>query len=151
MYNYNSRTSIKPVYNKNGIISFCKEEITKKNDKVTMTSHSYINISLPSMNVLELSSLFPEESISDISDLLKRKLLVQLNAKDEADLIDMGYFNLDNLVANNNFSIGEEGITWTFGIFDIACYSVGETVITLDYESLKPYMLENNEIADLVK
>lgn len=151
VYNYNSRTSIKPVYNKNGIISFCKEEITKKNDKVTMTSHSYINISLPSMNVLELSSLFPEESISDISDLLKRKLLVQLNAKDEADLIDMGYFNLDNLVANNNFSIGEEGITWTFGIFDIACYSVGETVITLDYESLKPYMLENNEIADLVK
>ena len=116
-----------------------------------MTSHSYINISLPSMNVLELSSLFPEESISDISDLLKRKLLVQLNVKDEADLIDMGYFNLDNLVANNNFSIGEEGLTWTFGIFDIACYSVGETVITLDYESLKPYMLENNEIADLVK
>ena len=63
----------------------------------------------------------------------------------------MGYFNLDNLVANNNFSIGEEGLTWTFGIFDIACYSVGETVITLDYKSLKPYMLENNEIADLVK
>ena len=113
VYNYNSKTNIKPVYNKNGIISYCKEEVTRKNDKVTMTSHSYINISLK-------------------------------------PLIDIGYFNLDNLIANNNFSIGDEGITWTFGIYDIACYSVGETVITLDYETLKPYILDNSEIAELM-
>ena len=77
-------------------------------------------------------------------------MLQQLHAKDDTDLIDMGYFNLDNLIANNNFSIGDEGITWTFGIYDIACYSVGETVITLDYETLKPYILDNSEIAELM-
>lgn len=150
VYKYNSKTSIKPVYNKNGIISFCKEEVTRKNDKVTMNSHTFINISLNSMSVIELANLFPEESIGDVSDLLKRRLLQQLDAKDETDLIDMGYFNLDNLVANNNFSIGDEGITWIFGIYDIACYSVGETMITLNYEMLKPYMIENNEIADII-
>ena len=150
VYNYNSKTNIKPVYNKNGIISYCKEEVTRKNDKVTMTSHSYINISLKTLSVIELNNLFAEENVTDVSDLLKRKLLQQLHAKDDTDLIDMGYFNLDNLIANNNFSIGDEGITWTFGIYDIACYSVGETVITLDYETLKPYILDNSEIAELM-
>ena len=151
VYDYNSKTSIRPVYNKNGIISFGKEEVTMKNDKVTMITHTYTNISLRSMTVIELNNIFPEESVADVSDLLKRKLLQQLNAKDEGDLIDMGYFNLDNLVAHNNFVIGDDGISWTFGIYEIACYSVGETVILLDYETLKPYMLESTVLDGFVR
>ncbi len=149
--NYNSRTVIKPTYNKNGIITFEKEEVTMKNEKVTMTTHSYINISLRSMGVIEMSNIFAEDVLADVSDLLKRKLLQQLGAKDEGDLIDMGYFNLDNVVAHGNFAIGDEGISWTFGIYDIACYSVGETVITLGYDLLKPYMVEGCEVAELAK
>lgn len=151
VYKYNSMTNISVVYNKDGFLTFCKEEVTKKNDVVTMVSHNYYNISLEKMAKIELNNIFSEENISDISDLLKRKLLVQLHAKDEAEIIDMGYFNLDNLVANNNFRIGENGITWTFGTFEIACYSVGETNITLDYDALKPYMLENSEVQKYVQ
>lgn len=151
VYDYNSKTSIRPVYNKNGIISFGKEEVTMKNDKVTMITHTYTNISLRSMTVIELNNIFPEESVADVSDLLKRKLLQQLNAKDEGDLMDMGYFNLDNLVAHNNFVIGDDGISWIFGIYEIACYSVGETVILLDYETLKPYMLESTVLDGFVR
>ena len=150
VYKYNSRTEIKAVYNSTGIISFCKQEVTMKNGKLTMTSHTYYNISLNTMSRIEMNNVFAEDVIADVSDLLKRKLLVQLGAKDESDLIDMGYFNLDNLVANNNFAIGDEGLTWTFGTYDIACYSVGETVITLDYETLRPYILENSEIIRLI-
>lgn len=151
VYKYNSVTNIYVVYNKDGFLSFCKEETTKKNDVVTMVTHNYYNISLAKMSKIELNNIFAEENISDISDLLKRRLLVQLHAKDESELIDMGYFNLDNLVANNNFRISENGITWTFGTFEIACYSVGETNITLDYDVLKPYILDNSEIAKYVQ
>lgn len=151
VYKYNSMTDIKAVYNKNGIISFCKEEVTKKNDKTTMTTHTYYNISLNNMSRIELNNVFADDVVSDISDLLKRKLLLQLKAKDEGDLMDMGYFNLDNLLANNNFFVGDRGLTWTFATYEIACYSVGETVITLDYETLKPYMLENSEVIKLIQ
>lgn len=151
VYKYNSNTDITVAYNKDGFLTFCKEEVTKKNGIVTMVTHNYYNISLSKMSKIELNNIFADENINDISDLLKRKLLVQLNAKDESELIDMGYFNLDNLVANNNFRIGDNGITWTFGTFEIACYSVGETNITLDYETLKPYILENSEVYKYVQ
>lgn len=151
VYKYNSKINVSVVYNKNGIITFCKEETTEKNNVVTMVSHNYYNISLAEISQIKLDNIFSEENVDDISELLKHRLLTQLDVKDESALIDLGYFNLDNLVVNNNFRISDTGITWTFRTYEIACYSVGETDITLEYEMLKPYIMDGSVILQFVE
>lgn len=151
IYKFNSTTNISALYNRDGFLVFCKEEVTKKNNATTMTSHYYYNFELDNLSKIELNNIIAESNVADVSDLLKKQLLVQRNVKNESELIDLGYFNLDNLVADNNFFITDSGISWNFGTFEIACYSVGETTITLDYATLKPYILPNSKVAKYIK
>lgn len=147
IYQYANNTIISPVYNKNGVLTFCKAELTTKNGKQTMSTHRYTNFDLEQMKLIEFSDLFIEPSTDDLIMLIKRNLMKQLNAKTEDDVINMGYFNLDNLKPTTNFSIGADGITWTYLPYEIALLSVGETNITVKYEELEMLMQDNDLVA----
>lgn len=134
---------ITPMYNSKNIISFCKEEITKRDGKTTMTSRYYFNFDLASISRLDLNNIFSEEDISQITQLLKEQLMAQLKFTNEDDLYEAGYFNLDNLVANNNFLISNEGISWYYLPYEIACFSIGETKIMLPYSTISQYINDN--------
>ena len=147
VYQYASNTTISPVYNKNGVLTFCKAELTTKNGKQTMSTHRYSNFDLEQMKLIEFNDLFIESSTDDLTMLIKSNLMKQLNAKTEDDVINMGYFNLDNLKPTTNFSIGTDGITWTYLPYEIALLSVGETNITVKYDELEMLMQDNDLVA----
>lgn len=130
--------NIYSVFNQNELLSICRERIIKNNTESQQIERQYFNIDLNQMMVIKLNDIFDEEDISRISDMLKVKLLEINKVKDEKDLIELGYFNLDNLMANNNFYIDEKGITWNFLPLEIGCFSLGETKIFLSYNDLQP-------------
>ena len=138
--NYMTNIDIKVIYNKNGLATFCRHEISFRNEMETMSAHNYYSFDLDSLKKIEIFDLFQENDLQDVSELLKNKLLVTLNINDEDSLMNLGYFNLDNITVTDNFYFDETGITWNYPIYEIACFSVGETNITLDYEQLSPYI-----------
>lgn len=144
LFSYTTKVSIYPVYNKNGILTLCKEEGIVKNNELSMLTHNYTTIDLMNMKQVTINDIFQDEAISDVTKLLKDKLMSDLNIKDESDLMDLGYFNLGNLTANNNFVISDSGMTWTFLPYEIACFGVGETRISLSYEQLANYRNPNS-------
>ena len=149
--NYVTSLDVSIVQDSNGIVSFCRHEEVNKDGKLTADSHHYINIDLQRMRKIDIYNLFNEEALSDVSNMLKSKLLKQMNAKNEEELIGMGYFNLDNITVNSNFYFGENGVTWNYVTYEIACYSVGETQITLDYASLAPYISTDSVLSRFLK
>ena len=112
-----------------------------------MSTHRYSNFDLEQMKLIEFNDLFIESSTDDLTMLIKSNLMKQLNAKTEDDVINMGYFNLDNLKPTTNFSIGTDGITWTYLPYEIALLSVGETNITVKYDELEMLMQDNDLVA----
>ena len=144
LFSYITKVNIYPVYNKNGILALCKEERIIKNNELSMLTHNYINIDLVNMKQVAINDIFQDETINDITKLLKDKLMSDLKIKDESDLMDLGYFNLGNLTANNNFCMSDSGIIWTFLPYEIACFSVGETRISIPYEQLSHYQTGNS-------
>ena len=148
---YKIFSNIAPCFNQSGILSFSKADTTQKNDAVTKTKHAYYNIDLNTLSIIHLSQVIKSEFIDDVTNMLKRQLISQNHVKDESSLIDLGYFNLDNLVANDNFHVSTDGITWNYQPYEIACYSVGETEITLSFESLKPFLVENSVVYNIIK
>ena len=138
--NYMTNIDIKVIYNKNGLATFCRHEISFRDEMETMSAHNYYSFDLDSLKKIEIFDLFQEDDLQNVSELLKNKLLVTLNINDEDSLMNLGYFNLDNITVTDNFYFDETGITWNYAIYEIACFSVGETNITLDYEQLSPYI-----------
>ena len=138
--NYKTVIDVKAIQNKNGLVTFCRHEISLRDDRESMTAHDYYNFDLDSLRKIEIFDLFQEDDLQDISELLKKELLEELNVVDEDSLVNLGYFNLDNITVTDNFYFDETGVTWNYAIYEIACYSVGETKITLDYNKLLPYI-----------
>ncbi|MDD7342861.1 MAG: RsiV family protein [Bacteroidales bacterium] len=146
---YNATINITPIFNKDGILTFCKEEIIKKNNRVTLKTHHYYNIDLEAMAQIAVNRIFKSSSLNDVCQLMKDKLMSQNNVKSEDELNDLGYYNLPNLSVSNNFFFTDKGITWSFEPNELAINAIGEPQISLDFSSLKPYFLENSIINNL--
>ena len=146
---YNATINITPIFNKDGILTFCKEEIIKKNNRVTLKTHHYYNIDLEAMAQIAVNRIFKSSSLNDVCQLIKDKLMSQNNVKSEDELNDLGYYNLPNLSVSNNFFFTDKGITWSFEPNELAINAIGEPQISLDFSSLKPYFLENSIINNL--
>lgn len=149
VYKYFSKLRINAPYNSNGLVCFCKEVVTEKNDRVTTTRHYYYMFNLEDMSRIELTNLFSEEQIGDIGEMLKDKLRKDLNVENDDQLNDLGYFNFDNLVANNNFYISNDGITWVYLPRELSV--IDEVKITLSYESLKAFIPANSILSPFLK
>ncbi|MGN0232014.1 MAG: RsiV family protein [Muribaculaceae bacterium] len=136
-----------PVFNSNGIVSMCKHRTTIYGEPDTLSERFYFNYNLRNMSVIDITSLISEDDFVEVSEMLRYRLLDDSGVRTNDELIELGYFNLDNLQVNNNFSISHNGITWNYIPFEIACYKIGETAITLSFDELAPYLL----IKDFVK
>lgn len=147
VFQYASNTTISPVYNRNKVLTFCKKEVTTKNGQQTMLTHRYYNFDLVTMKQIEYSDLFIETSADEMAALIKATLVKQLKVKNEEEVINLGYFNLDNLKATNNFCISDKGVTWTYVPYEIALLSVGETNVTVSFDDLEMLMQDNDLVA----
>ena len=146
---FEATIKVTPVYNKNGVVTFCKEETIKKNSKLTLRTHHYYSIDLEAMAQIVINRMFKNSSLNDVCQLMKEKLMAQNNVKTEDELNELGYYNLPNLSVGNNFYFTDKGITWSFEPNELAINAVGEPQISLDYSSLKPYYLENSILNSL--
>ncbi|MGN0228315.1 MAG: RsiV family protein [Muribaculaceae bacterium] len=147
VYRYSNSTDIGVVFNRGNILSFCRSEVIKKNDKVTMSTHRYVNFDLKNMSLIDVSNLFNESVLDNVATLLKEKLKKQNGVDSDDALIDLGYFNLDNLRVTNNFYIKDESVVWSFVPYEISLYSVGETEIELTFDEMSMYLNDNSPVS----
>ena len=139
---------VSAVYNKNGIACFEASEIsTYDNEYYTYRGYFY-TVNLASLKLVDISDIFGEEELMHISDLLKMQLQIDSGAKNEDELVELGFFNIDNVRVNNNFRIGNNGITWNYLPGELSV--VEQIEITLDYDILRDYILENSIVSKLI-
>lgn len=105
---------IYPVYNTEGLLSVCKEEIALVDDKLPAKRHFYYVFNLSEMEKLEISDIYTEEVINQVVELLKNKLRRDLNVASDDELADLGYYNFDNLTVSENFYLTSDSIVWNF-------------------------------------
>lgn len=132
--------TVKPVYNKNGLLSVCKHEVIKKNTKVSSVTSTYYNFNIHTMRVIDVSELLKEGSTPQVQQLLKTQLMKQKNVDTDDELVEAGYYNLSNLNVTNNFYFTDQGVIWSYQPNELAVYILGETQVLLSYEVIQPYL-----------
>lgn len=141
-------TTIKAVYNQNGIVCFEVRDSFTKNDQYYISKNNYYTFNLAEMRLVDVSDIFAEEDMAYISYQLKKQLKIVAGVHTEDELVELGFYNIDNVRVNNNFRIGNNGITWNYLPGELSV--VEQIEITLDYDILRDYMLENSIVSKLI-
>ena len=91
--------------------------------------------SLENGNKLKIEDLITDLNNTDLLNLVKDKL-VKIEGRDANS-----YFGLDELsLENNNFYLTSKGLVFTWGIYEIGPYAIGETRVLIPTEEIKPYL-----------
>ena len=146
---YATSTRITPIYNKNGVVTFERVDVVKKNDKVTSITHRYYNFDVETQTFIDVNRLFRDDAVADVCQLLKQQLLKQNNATGNEQLNDLGYFNVENITVSRNFFFDENGVTWSYLPNELAVEAVGEPKITIPYDELTDFLCDNSIIERL--
>lgn len=147
--NYATSTRITPIYNSNGVVTFERVDVVKKNGKVTSVTHRYYSFDVETQTYIDVNRLFRDDAIADVCQLLKQQLLKQNNASGNEQLNDLGYFNVENITVSRNFYFDEEGVTWSYLPNELAVEAVGEPKITIPYGELEDFQCEGSIIERL--
>ena len=100
-----------------------------------------LNFSRNTGKLIQPSDIFDMEQEQAILDLMLAKLLKDNGCSTREELMEKtSLLTLGELSLTSNFHLGRKGATFCFGQYEIAPYSSGITYITLDYDTLKPYM-----------
>lgn len=146
---YATSTLVTPIYNKNGVVTFERVEIVKKNDKVTSVTHRYYSFDVENQTFIDLNRLFRDDAIADVCQLLKQQLLKQNNATGNEQLNDLGYFNVENITVTRNFYFDDNGVTWSYLPNELAVEAIGEPKIFIPYSDLADYLCDDSIIERL--
>ena len=143
---YATSTRVSPIYNKNGVVTYERVDVVKKNDKVTSVTHRYYSFDIETQSFIDLSQLFRDDAVADVCQLLKDQLLKQNNATGNEQLNDLGFFNVENISVTRNFYFDDKGVTWSYLPNELAVEAVGEPKIFIPYDELSDYLCEESII-----
>jgi hypothetical protein len=117
-------------------LSIGKEETVVINDKEPRVRHLYSTYNLEKMEKMSFVDLVGEENVGDMIELLKAKLRSDVNAKNDDELVDLGFYNIDNLEANDNFYVTNDSVVWNYlprelSVFDEVQIALSRKDITM--------------------
>ena len=146
---YEINHNITPIFNSCNIFCVMKNTNMKKDGNSTIETNNYFSFNTSNCSRINIMDIIKDEYSTDINNLLKERLMQQEGVGNQSQLIDLGYFNIDNLSINNNFFFKDNKIVFAYEPYEIACLQVGEVCIALEIDELTPYIKENSILSKL--
>jgi hypothetical protein len=145
-YNYYESTHNEILYNRHDIISYCI--ITDCYTGGAHGSHGYIYhvADLKSGNILEEEDIFVDEYQEPLAKIIINTLMSDYGITAEEELEEKGFFNVKEIVPNNNFYIDDKGITYTYNEYEIAPYSVGSISVKIPYDKIRKLLQADSPV-----
>ena len=148
---YDIHQSVGIAYHNFDILCIEKKSATIKDHKPSLSSSAFYSFDLIGKKRIALSDIFSDSDIPQINDLIKKQLLSKEKCGNTDQLADIGYFNVDNLSATDNFTLSDKGIIFHYNPLEIACYAVGAVNILIPFSDIEQYVLEQSPIARIIK
>ncbi|MDR2969042.1 MAG: DUF3298 and DUF4163 domain-containing protein [Tannerellaceae bacterium] len=114
-------------------------------------SHTVSNhvIDLTKGEFIREADIFMDGYEAPLSRLLVEAIAGENDLEDVKELENIGFFSIDEIYPNDNFSIDETGITYMFNEYEIAAYAVGITSVHFPFEKIKHLLRPESPVAIL--
>ena len=99
--------------------------------------------------VVTEKEIFTDNYEDELAKVLVAAIAKQNQVNDVKALENIGFFSVDEIFPNGNFSIDETGINYTFNEYEIAAYVVGVTNVHLPFGEIQHLLRKESPIAHL--
>ncbi len=134
MGRYEQFADIIPLYNSNGILVIGNQWYDYSGGAHGNHGSSYVNMDVKAKKIWQLADIIQIDSVA-ISRLLIAEARAKFKMKADAPIEDV--FFAKSIPANNNFIVGDRGLTFCYNPYDIASYADGEIMLFVPYNKMK--------------
>ncbi len=129
-----------------GILSYGISQYIYTGGAHGLLTHFFYNYETTTGEVLTEDDVFTDGYQFILSDILRRKLIEQLDTMQTIDDLYQSDYDVESIVPNGNFYLTTDGLVYCFNPYEIAPYSYGATSITLTPMDLQPILNPNRQL-----
>lgn len=143
--------NITAIYNHNDIISYDLSTSEYTGGAHGMYSDLFYTIDLSNWHRIVLEDIFKPESMDQVNQVLLNQLLKSLDLAAPDSLLELGFFDTENIEANENFYFTDDALCWVFNPYEIACYATGQVHIKVPFKEIEMFLLPESPVRRLIK
>jgi hypothetical protein len=148
-YSYDEEITNEIPYNKNGIFSYAVHRESYSGGAHGSSHTTGVVMDLARGVPLMEEDIFKDDYRPELTTLLINKIALNNHLEDIKELENIGFFSIDEIAPNGNFSVNDEGITYYFNEYEIAAYVVGMIPVTLTYDEVKRLLRKDSPLYHL--
>ncbi|MDR3056659.1 MAG: RsiV family protein [Prevotella sp.] len=148
-FSFYKTLSSEVLYDKGGVISYQTSSMDFKGGANSSTFYKNVIIDLKTGDVVTEKEIFIPEYKKILNTMLTDKIVAQNNVKKAEDLLEFGYWGIEDIASNNNFSINDKGLTYIFNQGEYSAPSLGAIKVPFSYSELFPILKDNSPISNL--
>lgn len=137
----------KVLFNKAQLISYQVAAMDYKGGANSYTDFKNIVLSLKDGSKISEGDIFKPGYENTLNQLIKGKIMKMNNAKSNNDLMELGFWGIEDLTSNNNFWVDDKGITYTFSQGEYAAPSLGEITVNILYKEIFDILKDDSPVS----
>lgn len=146
-YMYNSN---KIMFQNDSLLSYAVEYSDYTGGAHGLYRTTYINVDLGKLVTISEEDIFAPNYQKPLTEIIINRLMAKHNVTVLDSLINIGFFNLDEIFPNNNFWLDDKGIHYSYNQYEIAPYFMGVIDVNIPYEDLSTILKPNNAIEKFI-
>lgn len=107
---------------------------------------TYTNVDLAELVTVSEEDIFVPNYHKPLTEIIVNRLMTQNKVTSPDSLINIGFFDINDIVPNNNFWLSDKGIHYSYNQYEIAPYAMGVIDVFIPYEDLTALIKPNSLI-----
>jgi hypothetical protein len=141
----------KILYDKNKLLSYQVSTMDYKGGANSSTLYKNVVIALETGNVVTEQDIFIPDYKKVLNAMLTDKIVGQNNVKKAEDLLDFGYWGIEDITSNNNFYIDDRGLTYIFNQGEYSAPSLGAIQVLFTFDELQVILNPESPVSFLFR
>lgn len=149
-YWYSLNLENKVLFQNNSLVSYAVQYSDYTGGAHGSYRVTYTNIDLNELTTVSEEDIFVPNYQQELARVIVKRLMIQNNVTTKEGLLEVGFFDIDEIFPNNNFWISNDGIHYAFNQYEIAPYVMGTIEVNIPFEDLRGLLKTENGIEKLV-
>ncbi len=140
-YYYQLHKSNEILYEDENILSYSVDHATYTGGAHGSLQVLYYTIDLNSLTTITEEDIFTPNYHQFLTTKIVENLMKDYGVTAPEDLLNEGFFDVNDIAPNNNFWINNEGVHYIYNQYEIAPYSMGPIEVTIPYNDIQSIII----------
>lgn len=148
-YSFYKSIESKVLYDKNKLLAYQVSSMDYKGGASSYTLYRNVLIDLKTGTPVNEQDIFIPDYKNVLNAMLTNKIVKQNKVEKAEELLEFGYWGIEDITSNNNFYIDDNGLTYIFNQGEYSAPSLGEIRVPFTFDELSSILKPESSISFL--